>query len=112
MTDFDECEGPDDGPIERSYDDGSWVPIDEPLRPGWCLSHRLSGPEYDDEGNVDGVYDYVETARVTPEIRRMLAVPLSQSRRQVTARARRGIKNGGRSRRPLSSRARAPSRSG
>jgi hypothetical protein len=33
-----ECYGPDGGPTERVYDDGTCVPVDAPLRPGWNVS--------------------------------------------------------------------------
>lgn len=114
--DWDDRDFWDDGPyVERVFDDGTTVAADEPLPPGLYISRRDVDVDYDHHDGVTlGATEFIETTRITPQMRQATLVPVPRPAvRPAATAARRSVANGGRRRRSRSTSGRAsPSRSG
>ena len=97
--------------VERVFDDGTTVAADEPLPPGLYISRRDVDVDYDHHDGVTlGATEFIETTRITPQMRQATAGSSTASRGEA---GRHGSTPLGRERRsaaalPLDLRARLP----
>jgi hypothetical protein len=107
VADYDDWDdGPGDAPQERVFDDGTVVAADDPLPPGFHVSHIEFDEDYDDDGFVTNVTPFIKTISVTPQMAAARRRPLPRtSAPRVWSTLRRSSRNRGRRRRSRAARA-------